>query len=926
MHLSQNDSNNYRYVTLENGLRALLIQDLSAQKAAAALAVNVGHFDDPQEREGLAHYLEHMLFLGTAKYPKVGDFQAFISQHGGSNNAWTGTEHTCFFFDIAPNLMESGLERFSQFFVAPLFNPEALDKERQAVDSEYHLKLKDDTRRLYQVHKEIVNPNHPFAKFSVGNIETLGDRQGGTIREEIIAFYEQNYSADLMTLAIIAPQDLSVIEHWVTTLFSPVTNKSLAGKTIVEPLVRKEDCGILVNVKPIKETKRLILSFQFPNMDRFYNSKPLSYFAHLLGYEGEGSLLLYLKEQKWINTLSAGGGVSGSNFREFTINLNLTGKGLHHKDEIIQIIFEYIALIKAEGISEWRFQEKQAVLESAFRYQEKTRPIDMVSHLVMNLQHYPQDDVIYGDYKMSDYSEALLKETLEYLIPENLRVTVFAQGKQYNREAKWYFTPYSIERFTTEQLLKWTHTTTNPALKLPERNPFICYDLDPKPLEETSSCPQLIEEQPGFRLWHLQDEEFYLPKGAIYIAIDSPHAVSTARKIVKMRLCVEMFLDSLAKRTYPAEIAGMGYNIYAHQGGVTLSISGFSQKQPELLKMILNQFANRDFKPERFSLIKKQMLRSWRNAKKDRPISQLFNEMTGLLQPNNPPYAALIEALESILVDELSAFVEALLAELHVEMFVHGDWQKEQAYAIAETVKNALRVHNQQYEEALRPLVMLGENSGTSQREVVCNQDDSAIVVYYQSQNGNPKDIALYTLANHLMSAAFFNEIRTKQQMGYMVGTGNMPLNRHPGLVLYVQSPKFSPRELLSAIDDFLNAFYMVLLELNEYQWQSSKTGLCHQISAPDTNLRSRAQRFWVAIGNKDLTFDQREKVLEEVKSLSRADMIRFVVNILKPRTSTRLIMHSKGNKHLDAQSLNIGHEIESIEAFQLRQKDVELG
>ncbi|WP_413284850.1 insulinase family protein [Vibrio sp. MA40-2] len=931
MHLSPNDSNQYRYITLNNGLRALLIEDFSARKSAVALSVNVGHYDDPQDREGLAHYLEHMLFLGTEKYPKIGDFQTFISRHGGSNNAWTGTEHTCFFFDISPKLTEKALNRFSQFFISPLFNPEALDKERRAVDSEYHLKLKDDTRRLYQVHKEVINPLHPFAKFSVGNKETLADRQDTTIRDEIIAFYQQKYSADLMTLAIVAPQPLDVIENWISEKFSPIKDKQLAGKTITENLIRQQDKGLFVKIKPIKDSRKLTLSFNFPNMSKYYSTKPLSYFAHLLGYEGEGSLMLFLKQKKWITSLAAGGGVSGSNFREFTISVNLTGRGLRQTDQIIKTIFEFIELIKMDGVAKWRFEEKQAVLESAFRYQEKTRPLDMVSHLVMNLHHYPEEDVIYGDYKMSHYDQTLLTAQLNYLTADNARITLVADDKSapeqtFDKQAKWYFTPYSVKKFSDEQIKLWTKPSLNPQLTLPEVNPFICYDLDPKPLESDSIHPTLIETQPGFRLWHLQETEFRVPKGVIYIAIDSPHAVSTARKIVKMRLCVEMFLDSLAKRTYPAEIAGMGYNIYAHQGGITLSISGFSQKQPELLAMILTQFAKREFSSDRFKLIKKQMLRSWKNAAKDRPISQLFNAMTGLLQPNNPPYAALIEALETIQVDELSNFVDAILAELHIEMFVYGDWAQSQAIAIADTIKHAMRVQNQQYEESLRPLIMLGEDGGTFQRSVDCNQDDSAIVVYYQSQDTSPDNIAMYTLANHLMSAAFFNEIRTKQQLGYMVGTGNMPLNRHPGLVLYIQSPKYAPKELLAAIDDFLNAFYMVLLELNESQWQSSKKGLRNQIATPDNNLRSRAQRFWVAIGNKDHTFDQKEQVIQKLDTLSRVDMIRFVVNILKPRTATRLIMHSKGNNHLNANPLSVGTEIDCIEAFQQRTKDTELG
>ncbi|GMM90222.1 insulinase family protein [Vibrio fortis] len=925
MHLSPNDEHQYRYLTLNNGLRVLLVHDQHAQKAAAALAVNVGHFDDPSDREGLAHYLEHMLFLGTEKYPKVGEFQSFISQHGGSNNAWTGTEHTCFFFDVELDAFENALDRFSQFFTAPLFNEEALDKERQAVDSEYKMKLNDDSRRLYQVTKELVNPEHPFAKFSVGNIETLGDRDGQTIRQEILDFHQQQYSADLMTLTLSGNQPLDQMQSWVEQRFSGIVNHQRQGKKVDVSIVGPESTGVQVFVEPIKEIRKLILTFPMPSMDEHYSIKPLSFFAHLLGYEGEGSLMMQLKEKGWITSLSAGGGASGSNYRDFTVSCSLSVEGLTKVDEITQAVFQYIKLIEKEGMQEWRYLEKRAVLESAFRFQEPARPMDVVSHLVMNMQHYPEHDVVYGDYKMECYDEALQLSLLQHFTVDNMRSTLIAQGLEYDRQAKWYFTPYSVRPFAKEQ--KQSFQCINPGweFELPGKNPFICYDLDPAELEDQKTHPTLLQELDGFKLWHLQDTEFRVPKGVVYVAIDSPHSVASPRNIVKTRLCVEMFLDSLEKETYQAEIAGMGYNMYTHQGGVTLTISGFSRKQPQLLNMILERFASRQFSPARFETIKSQLLRSWSNASQDRPISQLFNAMTGLLQPNNPPYSVLIEALETIEVDELSSFVQAILAELHVEMFVYGDWRQDDALQMAESLKDALRVKDQAYEESLRPLVMLGEN-GSFQREVVCNQDDSAIVVYYQCPDISPQSIALYSLANHLMSATFFHEIRTKQQLGYMVGTGNMPLNRHPGIVLYVQSPNAAPVDLISSIDEFLNAFYMVLLELNDYQWHSSKRGLLNQISTPDTTLRGRAQRLWVAIGNKDTDFNQRERVLEELKELSRSDMIRFVVNQLKPRTANRLVMHAQGNAHQEEPSLSMGVEIGSIEEFQLRPKDTELG
>lgn len=925
MHISPNDNSHYQALTLDNQLRVLVISDENAQKSAAALAVNVGHFDDPQDRQGLAHYLEHMLFLGTERFPVVGDFQRFISQHGGSNNAWTGTEHTCYFFDISNEHFEPGLERFSQFFVAPLFNPNAADKERHAVDSEYKMKISDDSRRIYQVHKELINQEHPFSQFSVGSIDTLEDRDSQSIRDVVMQFHQQEYSADLMTLVLISPLSLELLTGLAKTYFSPISNIAKADKQVKPPFVTDETIGLRVNIEPIKEMRKLSISFVLPAMDSYYQTKPLSYIAHMIGYEGPESLMIKLKQLGWIVSLSAGGGVSGSNYREFTIGCSLTELGLEHVDEIVQAIMQYIRLIENEGLDAWRYDEKRAVLEAAFRFQEPTRTLDKASHLVVNMQHYHSDDYVYGDYMMLNYDSVAIKQALSFFTTNNARISLVAKGLEFDQEAQWYFTPYASRSISAAEHELYATDDPRFVCGLPQQNPFICYDLEPKAVEAHEEVPKIIEEAEGFALWHLQDDHYRVPKGMSYIAIDSPHAVSSPSNIVKTRLCVEMLLDSLSEDTYQAEIAGMGYNLYTHQGGVTLTVSGFSQKQPELLKMILRKFTERSFNPARFQTIKTLLARSWNNAAKDRPISQLFNTMTGLLQPNNPPASVLAAALESIELDQLPPFVEQLLATLHVEMFVYGDWTRSEALALGETIKDALRVKNQTYKESLRPLIMLG-SEGTYQREHQCGQDDSAVVVYYQCPSNDTRSIALYSLANHLMSAAFFNEIRTKQQLGYMVGTGNMPLNRHPGIVLYVQSPKEGPSALMHSIDEFLNAFYLLLIELNEYQWHSSKRGLWNQIATPDQTMRSRGQRLWVAIGNKDHDFDQKEQVLNELKSLTRADMIRFVVNELKPRASNRLVMHCTGAAHQDSEPLVLGHQIGSIDEFQLKPKDCELG
>src|SRR5438477_3080197 len=76
--VSPTDSAVFRRFTLDNGLKVLLVSDPKFNKSAASLVVNVGQIDDPREREGLTHFTEHMLFLGTEKYPDASEYGAFI--------------------------------------------------------------------------------------------------------------------------------------------------------------------------------------------------------------------------------------------------------------------------------------------------------------------------------------------------------------------------------------------------------------------------------------------------------------------------------------------------------------------------------------------------------------------------------------------------------------------------------------------------------------------------------------------------------------------------------------------------------------------------------------------------------------------------------------------------------------------------------
>ena len=112
---SSGDLNNYECFDLDNGLTVMLIDDGSQkftgnQMAYASLTVNVGTFNDPMHRQGLAHLVEHMVFRGSTKYPTSQAYDEHLTQHGGSCNAYTEYEKTTFHFDVQYTGLETALD------------------------------------------------------------------------------------------------------------------------------------------------------------------------------------------------------------------------------------------------------------------------------------------------------------------------------------------------------------------------------------------------------------------------------------------------------------------------------------------------------------------------------------------------------------------------------------------------------------------------------------------------------------------------------------------------------------------------------------------------------------------------------------------------------------------------------------------------
>jgi secreted Zn-dependent insulinase-like peptidase len=916
---SPNDAKHYRPITLQNGLRVLVIQNMASDKAAAALAVNAGHFDDPKDRQGLAHFLEHMLFLGTEKYPDGSEYQQFISQHGGNHNAWTATEHTCFFFDIHHAYFEKALDRFSQFFISPLLSEQLIASERQNIDAEFKLKLKDDIRRLYDVHKETVNPKHPFSQFSVGNIETLKDRANGSIKSELSHFFNTFYCANYMTLVIEGPQPIEQLQALAISYFSAIKTSNMAKAPLTEPLYKKEHLAIQLNITPIKNEKKLILSFAMPAIDHLYRYKPESILSYLLGHEGKGSILANLKQKQWAIALSAGSGINGSNFKDFNIALTLTEQGQEHIDEIVSLIFNYIELLKKSPLPTYFYEEKRSLAQLSFHYHETTTPLESASQLVINMQHYPEEDYIYGDYVMAGFNQKHIDQLLHFFSPENMRLIHINQqhDKPTDKISRWYNVPYHYVRFTQQRLNAWKKTNNKiSSLALPNKNIYLSANPNVLKVEEHTQIPCHLVKDNGFNLWFKQDSTFRVPKGHIYVGIDSPFAVASIKNIAMTRLFVELFRDTVTEEFYDAELAGIHYHLYAHQGGVTLQLAGLSEKQPQLLALLLNKLQHLNLEQARFSLFKKQLLTHLNNASKSKSIAQLFSKLSSALQPQNPCNEDLACSLNTVDFKTFIRFCATLFQQISISSLVHGNWHKSHALAIAEIIKTSFVNRFNKAFSVDCPVASI-DKQGEMIYPIYLPEHDHACVIYYPFANRSLITTASTMLLSQLLSPHFFQQMRTEKQYGYLVGVGYIPINRYPGLAFYIQSPHCDALLLRNEIDVFIKQAITIVNTTTTENWQHIKAGLASQLQEKDTCLGLKSQRFWGAICNDDNQFNQTEALIDTILASSLADLkTTFIEQLTNSKIKDRITLISLKNKKKRSKNKNLSYKICSYHDF----------
>jgi secreted Zn-dependent insulinase-like peptidase len=896
---SPNDPRAYRSVILPNGLTVLLVSDPKTDKAAAALTVFRGSYDDPKDRGGLAHFLEHMLFLGTAKYPEVEGYQSYITTHGGSYNAYTSSDHTNYFFDVRPDYLEGALDRFAQFFISPTFDAAYVEREKNAVNSEYQLYLKDDTWRSNAVNKQIFNPAHPGAGFNVGSLDTLK----GDVRTDLVTFYQTHYSADQMALVVLGNQSLDELNAWVTTMFAAIPNRPISKPAPIGPLYAPGVLPRVVTYQTIKDTRQLNYNFPVPELDSHYRDKPGEYISNLLGHEGPGSLDAELKARGWIESLAATASRFDAENGLITVSIDLTPEGQTHIDEITRALFRYIALIRADGVARWRYQEQAEVSDLAFRFQEQASALGFVYRTAPNLRLYPVNEVLEAPYLMERYDETLIKRYLAALTPDNLLLEVSAQNVAADQIEPFFQVPYKDQKFDIDLAPK---PGDDFQLALPAVNEFLPKNLALQ--KQTDASPRHLDDGKGLSLWWASDASFGAPRANTYVQLNVAGGFPSPADAAYADLYARLVLDALNTFAYPAQLAGLGYDIEAQSSGFLVTLTGYDDKQPLLLDHILDVFAHVDPAPDKVANNRDELRRAWLNFAAERPFEQGMASLSHVMINGSWPPAALANAIESATPASLAAWRKAHLSSFSALVLLHGNIDEGQAQTVAHIIKT--HVNLSAFPTNNDIVARLPADDFTYELKI--DNDDASMTLYVQGANESYRERALFGLTGQILRTPYFNDLRTQQQLGYAVFVTPSVLRRTPGLAFVVQSPVAGAEALVRATETFLSSYRPVLANMPEPEFNEYKQGLIGRLLESDKNLNDRSLRYWSDLDVGFTKFDSRIQIAAAIQTIDHATLLAFYDRLLGLEARQRLIIYNAGRFGEDP----AGRAIDNVGAF----------
>eukprot|EP01053_Blabericola_migrator_P001268 Blabericola_migrator_1__1267@NODE_1328_length_4787_cov_239_438771_g634_i1_p1_GENE_NODE_1328_length_4787_cov_239_438771_g634_i1NODE_1328_length_4787_cov_239_438771_g634_i1_p1_ORF_typecomplete_len1061_score269_75Peptidase_M16_M/PF16187_5/1_2e32Peptidase_M16/PF00675_20/8_5e32Peptidase_M16/PF00675_20/1_1e04Peptidase_M16_C/PF05193_21/4_5e10Peptidase_M16_C/PF05193_21/0_32Peptidase_M16_C/PF05193_21/1_3e03_NODE_1328_length_4787_cov_239_438771_g634_i19164098 len=969
---------------LDNGMEVLLMSSPTIDMSSCCIGVGVGSNDDPKEYQGLAHFCEHMLFMGNDKYPDEEEYERFMTKGGGIHNATTYANKTLYYSSVKPDMLEGLVDRLSNFFLTPHFNASAVNREVEAVNSEFEMSFTKDGRRCYTLRQHLLNQEHPWTKFNCGNNKELrrldlypdGEESLKRLREALIKFHASHYSSTIMFGFVAGRESLEQLREMTISRFSQFKAKEIhvprgsARGLGINPLRSDGYQKQLIMYVPTATEKRQIeFSFLIPDQYDKIKSKPSGVLSHVFGHEGPGSILAYLKREGWALGLRAGADELdvGLSWMEIAVDFTEKGDSMEVFKKIGEAIYATLRIMIESGLPDWLVDECSQMLKLEFEFEEVLQAPRLASEMAKRIHMFGVNKTFSGIlFERNPKQDAL--ELLEVLKTCHLSILLQATSCEphCNQTEPIYGSKYHEQAVPADWEEAWSRIMTCSAsefkaycdetgIHLMKPNQYVPRDLSIRPGGQPLDVHPVC--LPGTCFYHKQDGHFKLPLVSMKLLWHLPAIRPTVqemdlylsrksgltdiqtsgpfdgyewyRRIILVKFVLDMIDESLREETYDADVlnikfaAGLRDSSGPFNRGVTMGCRGYNEKTGLLLSRYLTQ--THDFVmtgkelPVVYSARQRQYATLVQTQEPYVTCARYVAQILGLSEYSDVEIAELIKTwTEADLASVLKAPPKWTRSGGSMRGSIFGNVDSETA--MREFVKPVLTLcegDNSQGVEVCPSGVLVLQRAGDVLVKTGCGDElecvndagstpkviidhettlniespDNACMLCVQCP-GAPIEADMHAmLIDNWLSNSFFDDLRTKQSLGYVCGVMKDLDPRLPSLRFVIQSTKAS-RFLLSRVENFILSFVFgaedgvgadlnkVNPKITEVQWEENKAAVVSVLETKPKSMAEQSERYASNVLNETFDFARREKGAAYVKSMTLESFKKVLTNV----------------------------------------------
>lgn len=878
---SPNDDRQYSALLLPNGLQVVLVSDPTLENSAASIAVGVGSAHNPETQLGLAHYLEHMLFLGTEKYPEPDGFMKYTQANGGMTNAFTAYDKTNYLFQINSGKFDEALDRFSDYFKKPTFDPHFSDKERNAVNNEWSLQKAQDGWNLFALQGYTANPENPSAKFNIGNLDTLQDKPGSVLQDEMKKFYDSYYSANIMKLTLVGKQSLPELKALAEKHFASIPNKNVTLPEVKVPGLTKAQMGKSIHYKPIKELKALYVDFPVKSNKQQWRLKPNEYVRNLITSEEQGTLGEQLRSKGLVKMITAYIDAEGYGPDGFLrVQAELTDAGLQQQDEVLAAIFSYIDLIKRDGLNPNYYRELQAMRSKDFANAAKSEPLDQAVELTMLQFDLPVENLLNADYIYDRYDVKAIKNLLAQLDERNARVWYINPGEKAETPVPFFDGKYAIRDISAEEFSRWDSLASKHKFNLPPLNDL--FTDKPAPIVESVYLkPHQVVSQAGVEAYLTHPEHYREDKGQVSVQINVDFSLKSPKEAVLSALINDIYNKqtmTLADRAGRASLGISATVMDANSQGIF--ISGYTTKHPLLLQQMLQEFSALDISDKAFHEALDSFQQNVANKEKNHVFRQLFGHGQRLTSKVQWTDEELLTAAKAVSKSDVAAYHAATKRNPLLRIYAVGNYTEAQVKEMALAAAAIFPGTRTPAQRIINEYITPAPGKPINFSDDVELADSAVLQAWFGSKKSDDEQAQLAVL-NSLFSNAFFMQLRTNEQLGYVVTSFNYPVDDIPGFIMLVQSSNTDLPGIKARMDKFRKDYLATLKATDAAEIEQAKQAMIANVLQKPTDFYAEAGLYTSEFWHAKYKFDSRDRYLAALQKVTKADLIKIYEQLL---------------------------------------------